>query len=477
MGQFVNNKKVTLPPEGTAFDYSKAIQEIAALVGVGWRSDGKIYLADLCIAKNRNKWAKNKPFYSTAKAFASSEDRDIARIAAYYGTMPTIETHAENPTVTINSGYALDTRVNEGIKRLRDWDGYDHTATDAVNIKNADSYTYNSDIMLDINPSTGYNMSIIELMKALNAEDSFDRFAWVVIDQFGFSHALQSFATLAEVESYLAGTSKLTLNLAEEYRNKTADWWKNGVLNDYVPPRAGSRWTIGIAGIWDDSTPTTSFPYSGERIRMFNALKITDNTVNNDNVTPLSLGGFTPNTVIGSVYSGKHRVYESMNGDTVIECCSDDILFMGVKVANNSNGAYVLGFSTTSSSSYTYFQLEAVVTDRNANNYYSGSIAINSANALVQAGGMLGSEDGEGTAWSEEMFCIRLTNLWNKVSMDGDVALLFLTVNHSPANTLVSPYITIKLKNIGRTLSQLTAEEKKAEYKDSIGATSWNKKS
>lgn len=58
MGNYVNNGVVTLVGN---VDYDNAVREIATLVGVGKREDGRYYLADACVAKGINYWSWNKP--------------------------------------------------------------------------------------------------------------------------------------------------------------------------------------------------------------------------------------------------------------------------------------------------------------------------------------------------------------------------------------------------------------------------------
>lgn len=76
MGKYVNNGRVTL---GASYKYGHAIAEIAQLIGVGKRSDGKFRLADLCRASSIKKTSKNKPFRSAQTSFESNEERDEAR--------------------------------------------------------------------------------------------------------------------------------------------------------------------------------------------------------------------------------------------------------------------------------------------------------------------------------------------------------------------------------------------------------------
>lgn len=65
MGRYVNNNKVNLNAEGGSYDYDDAVSEIAGLVNVGTRTDGKFYLADVLSSEKINRWALHKPIRSS----------------------------------------------------------------------------------------------------------------------------------------------------------------------------------------------------------------------------------------------------------------------------------------------------------------------------------------------------------------------------------------------------------------------------
>lgn len=113
MGTYVNNGKINL---GTQYNYAEAIREIAALLGVGKRADGKYYLSDICVSPNIKFWAKNKPVYSSTQAMITEEERQSLN----YG-------------IQVNYGSELEYRKPIGGAaspyRLRDLDGYNHNAT------------------------------------------------------------------------------------------------------------------------------------------------------------------------------------------------------------------------------------------------------------------------------------------------------------------------------------------------------------
>ena len=69
MGKYVNNGVVTLVGN---VDYDDAVREIATLVGVGKREDGKYYLADVVTAAGINMMAKYKPHNASRTSGAFS---------------------------------------------------------------------------------------------------------------------------------------------------------------------------------------------------------------------------------------------------------------------------------------------------------------------------------------------------------------------------------------------------------------------
>lgn len=121
MGKYVNNGKVTL---GTSVDADDAVREIAQLIGVGRRADGRHHLSDVCIGRGINMWAKYKPIQSSKSANITDEDRKAALdgITITGADNLTIKTLANIHNVQFT--YQKPT----GYKRLRDFDGYAHNA-------------------------------------------------------------------------------------------------------------------------------------------------------------------------------------------------------------------------------------------------------------------------------------------------------------------------------------------------------------
>ena len=70
----VSNGKFTIS-DSNAETTSELFSQIAGLVKVGKRSDGRYYLSDICIGEDVNKWAKYKPIRSITEVNLSEEER------------------------------------------------------------------------------------------------------------------------------------------------------------------------------------------------------------------------------------------------------------------------------------------------------------------------------------------------------------------------------------------------------------------
>lgn len=61
MGKWVNNGKVSIPSSHSFGSDGDILEELGPLLGVGKRTDGQFYLADMCQASSIDKWSKIKP--------------------------------------------------------------------------------------------------------------------------------------------------------------------------------------------------------------------------------------------------------------------------------------------------------------------------------------------------------------------------------------------------------------------------------
>lgn len=103
------------------------LAQLGSILGVGKRSDGRYYLADMCQAPSINKWAKYKPFISDAWNFASDVERDAARKEAGDGLV--LESRSVDGQYDDITRCIFKHQPPEYINRIRDFDGYNHAAT------------------------------------------------------------------------------------------------------------------------------------------------------------------------------------------------------------------------------------------------------------------------------------------------------------------------------------------------------------
>lgn len=125
MGSYVNNNKVSF---GESIALSTAMREMAALLGVARRADGKYYLSDICIAGSINPAARYKPVRSSKNANITDADRDA--VAGGFGETPQIEPYASGIPHAV---YEYDKPRGSAVTptewfRLRDFNGYNHEA-------------------------------------------------------------------------------------------------------------------------------------------------------------------------------------------------------------------------------------------------------------------------------------------------------------------------------------------------------------
>ena len=126
MGKWVNNGKVSIPSSHSFGSDGDILEELGPLLGVGKRSNGQFYLADMCAAPSIKKWAKFKPNEISKEVNITEDDRK-----------------------TVNQGFSLEWTNNlnmlvayaratscswqyikvTGRKRVRDFNGYNHSAT------------------------------------------------------------------------------------------------------------------------------------------------------------------------------------------------------------------------------------------------------------------------------------------------------------------------------------------------------------
>lgn len=168
MGKYVNNGIVTL---NGSVDYDDAVREIATLVGVGRRDDGRYYLADVCIAEGINKWARHKPLiYNVPLINKNDPTLAVPHAAGTDGAgrvgglvVSTTKATASNlyALIVAQSFVVLDYAkpVGSYYKRLKDFNGYIHTA-DYGNTANAPFRMSIANTDLQIGGSISMNITL-----------------------------------------------------------------------------------------------------------------------------------------------------------------------------------------------------------------------------------------------------------------------------------------------------------------------------
>lgn len=148
MGNYVNNGKINL---GERYNLSEAIKEIAGLLNVNPRSDGRYYLSDICMAENVNWQAKYRPIPHTTLANLS----DGERVGARYGLDCNVTADENEYTMYIVDIFAKS--MTGQISRIRDFHRYNHNARYGLEYVDVDGSTTLSYSKLTNAKIIGYN--------------------------------------------------------------------------------------------------------------------------------------------------------------------------------------------------------------------------------------------------------------------------------------------------------------------------------
>ena len=170
MGKYVNNNKVTLT---TPYDYDDAVSEIAALIGVGARDNGKYYLADICQSSSINPLSRCKPFRWNAYNFPNADERARVRgLRATGDNSPNPNNGFGMTPLVYPADYGDGLDVIHGVyeykrprggedepSRILDFDGYYHNAGSPLKIT-FDSNAWKDDlnyVIVDVQHTSGTN--------------------------------------------------------------------------------------------------------------------------------------------------------------------------------------------------------------------------------------------------------------------------------------------------------------------------------
>lgn len=458
MGTYVNEGKVTL---GEKYNFNEAVKEVASLVGVGAREDGKIHLADVCQGSKINLWAKNKPFRYNAAFFDSDAERDAARRMSAYGIAADTTPHERNANVFINKWKKAD--LSDYWKRLRDFEGYNHNATGGVEILNKDTYSEFSAstvVLLKTETPTNDGVSLEEMLEYFVMP--IKSYQWVLIDSFGFVYGLRSFSTYEDLLANL--NSGMRYFYADEFTGSLSEWRKNpSKPTPFIPALPNGKLTLGLAGV-TDSLPSISNPYTQNRRLLFNSIELTETRTNLMGInTTFGVSGFNANMLIGSIHDGKSPLYNQRSGE-YIDCCIDDCVFMGFQIYQNLQDSVQYSLSTLN-----YLEVDVYV---NGAPYWSAVPFYNGgdfASDLTVVKGQLHGSQGKnsGNAWSEGCFYFATQQLFKAFPDQTEFELRFTIANFMQKFQGL-PFATLRIRNTGKYVSDITP---KANYPTSRNIT------
>lgn len=122
MGKYVNNGIVSIPAEHAFGEVDDILRELGPLLNVGRRSNGRRYVADMCVAKGMNIWAKYKAENIDKAVGITDEDR----AANGYSMAIDLGGNSLDTELPINFIQSISRIKPEKYSRIRDFHGYDH---------------------------------------------------------------------------------------------------------------------------------------------------------------------------------------------------------------------------------------------------------------------------------------------------------------------------------------------------------------
>ena len=121
-----NGNKFTMNTPNTTETLGDLLSQLGGILGVGRRSDGKFYLADMCTASSIKKWAMYKPIEHETQANLTDALRKAANqgfnLQWWYDLASMVSYVRQN-----NASWEYKDIVSW--KRLRDFNGYNHAMT------------------------------------------------------------------------------------------------------------------------------------------------------------------------------------------------------------------------------------------------------------------------------------------------------------------------------------------------------------
>lgn len=171
---YVTNNKVSL---GALYDYDDAIKEIASLVNVGARTDGKFYLSDICKGEKIKKWAKFKPVrYNSTGPLIESQFKEVNYGLKFPSFLwfNLFSATSANRILIYEQPRGGEVTPTEWC-RIRDFNGYNHNAS-ALNISlTMDAKIYEGqgfDGMLQVSNGTSQELTLADFKERYSTMSS-----------------------------------------------------------------------------------------------------------------------------------------------------------------------------------------------------------------------------------------------------------------------------------------------------------------
>ena len=199
-----NGNKFTMNTPNTTETLGDLLSQLGAILGVGRRSDGKFYLADMCKASSIKIGAKYKPIRHSAEANITEAQRKSVNwgiLAKDNASIKANFINVDNEFGSVFSSYSIEKWEHETPRgttvsptewsRIRDFNGYNHAALPPLSItSSAVSVNMNNGQLENINANVNGNSQLqygsianIELMIAdLNFRHSWSSISDNVLD-------------------------------------------------------------------------------------------------------------------------------------------------------------------------------------------------------------------------------------------------------------------------------------------------------
>lgn len=312
MGTYVNNGKVAL---GSPYAYNVAVKEVASLVGVGARSDGKYYLSDVCLADGVNMWAKNKPEdHSTPLNLTESERNANAYSLAF--AMDYHESSQKPLNIIKETKYIKPTTY----KRFRDFNGYNHNALNPFEW-GMPKYTNKMQWLVPYllnNESDGIlvNQDLLQKMCAKNDEYP----------------NLGAYDTIGRLFVTYSGFFRDETTLSDSI---------NGLIDKLKDNRTGSNIRLSApSGLSTEPNGQEGhFMFYTKKGNMYSQLLPAIKVVNEGELHAIQINGWTPKMSLRTLYHGINNAYvvgDCINNNTAVQFCKDDLLYFDFSITNNN---------------------------------------------------------------------------------------------------------------------------------------------